>query len=78
MLILYTLASKSGKSTRCGQCEACYLREDCGRCEICKDMAKFGGPQHFKQRCKKRQCQNFVSSYLIIIIIVGILLRYIL
>ncbi|KAK4329393.1 hypothetical protein Pmani_000248 [Petrolisthes manimaculis] len=53
--------SKKGSSQRCGACEACYQREDCGRCENCKDMAKFGGPHKLRQKCKKRQCHNFVS-----------------
>ncbi|KAB7499319.1 Histone lysine demethylase PHF8 [Armadillidium nasatum] len=44
---------------RCGECEACYIKEDCGRCEQCKDMVKFGGTGYMKQKCKKRQCQNF-------------------
>lgn len=58
-------SKSSGKSSsgshRCGACEACYQREDCGRCENCKDMAKFGGPHKLRQKCKKRQCQNFVQ-----------------
>ncbi|KAG0724017.1 CXXC-type zinc finger protein 1 [Chionoecetes opilio] len=57
-------SSKGGSSNsiqRCGACEACYQREDCGRCENCKDMAKFGGPHKLRQKCKKRQCHNFVQ-----------------
>lgn len=53
--------SKSKSSQRCGACEACYQQEDCGRCENCKDMPKFGGPHKLRQKCKKRQCHNFVS-----------------
>lgn len=53
-------SGRSG-SHRCGACEACYQREDCGRCENCKDMAKFGGPHKLRQKCKKRQCHNFVQ-----------------
>lgn len=48
------------KSTRqCGECTACYLTEDCGRCDFCKDMRKFGGPNKIRQKCRKRQCLNF-------------------
>lgn len=54
-------SSSSSSSQRCGACEACYQREDCGRCENCKDMAKFGGPHKLRQKCKKRQCHNFVQ-----------------
>ncbi|KAK7066887.1 CXXC-type zinc finger protein 1 [Halocaridina rubra] len=54
-------SKSSRKSHRCGACEACYQREDCGRCENCKDMAKFGGPHKLRQKCKKRQCHNFVQ-----------------
>ncbi|XP_069943129.1 CXXC-type zinc finger protein 1 isoform X2 [Cherax quadricarinatus] len=55
-----TSKSKSSSSHRCGECEACYQQDDCGRCENCKDMPKFGGPHKLRQKCKKRQCQNFV------------------
>ncbi|XP_068249561.1 CXXC-type zinc finger protein 1-like isoform X2 [Palaemon carinicauda] len=54
-------SGRSSSSHRCGACEACYQREDCGRCENCKDMAKFGGPHKLRQKCKKRQCHNFVQ-----------------
>lgn len=55
-------SSRSGSSShRCGECEACYQQEDCGRCENCKDMPKFGGPHKLQQKCKKRQCHNFVQ-----------------
>ncbi|KAK8745182.1 hypothetical protein OTU49_000502 [Cherax quadricarinatus] len=61
-----TSKSKSSSSHRCGECEACYQQDDCGRCENCKDMPKFGGPHKLRQKCKKRQCQNFVSIFLLI------------
>ncbi|XP_069987638.1 CXXC-type zinc finger protein 1-like, partial [Penaeus vannamei] len=54
-------STKNSSSHRCGACEACYQREDCGRCENCKDMPKFGGPHKLRQKCKKRQCHNFVQ-----------------
>ncbi|XP_040063535.1 CXXC-type zinc finger protein 1 [Ixodes scapularis] len=52
--------NKRRKSTRqCGECTACYMTEDCGRCDFCKDMRKFGGPNKIRQKCRKRQCLNF-------------------
>merc|ERR1739842_105365 len=54
-------SNKNKSSQKCGACEACYQQEDCGRCENCKDMPKFGGPHKLRQKCKKRQCHNFVS-----------------
>ncbi|EEC11944.1 cpg binding protein, putative, partial [Ixodes scapularis] len=47
--------NKRRKSTRqCGECTACYMTEDCGRCDFCKDMRKFGGPNKIRQKCRKR------------------------
>ncbi|XP_046395583.1 CXXC-type zinc finger protein 1-like isoform X2 [Ischnura elegans] len=54
---------KSKSSRRCGECIACYRTEDCGRCDFCKDMRKFGGPNRIRQKCRQRQCLNFVKEY---------------
>uniref|UniRef100_A0A2R5LHS3 CXXC-type zinc finger protein 1 n=1 Tax=Ornithodoros turicata TaxID=34597 RepID=A0A2R5LHS3_9ACAR len=51
--------SKKKSTRQCGECTACYLTEDCGRCDFCKDMRKFGGPNKIRQKCRKRQCLNF-------------------
>ncbi|KAG8181818.1 hypothetical protein JTE90_001473 [Oedothorax gibbosus] len=50
---------RSKSSRRCGECAACYHKEDCGRCDFCKDMKKFGGPNKIRQKCRQRQCTNF-------------------
>ncbi|XP_052781695.1 CXXC-type zinc finger protein 1-like isoform X1 [Mya arenaria] len=53
---------KGKKNTRrCGECPACHRNEDCGRCDFCKDMKKFGGPNRIRQKCRLRQCSNFIS-----------------
>ncbi|GAB6021469.1 CXXC-type zinc finger protein 1 [Chamberlinius hualienensis] len=54
-------SEKKGRNVRrCGECIACYRVEDCGRCDFCKDMRKFGGPNKIRQKCRQRQCLNFV------------------
>lgn len=62
---LFFFVKDPKKSTRrCGECTACYRTEDCGRCDFCKDMRKFGGPNKIRQKCRQRQCLNFVSCVL--------------
>lgn len=41
---------------RCGECDACKVKEDCGVCYACSDKTKFGGRGMLKQGCEKRKC----------------------
>ncbi|XP_025048351.1 methyl-CpG-binding domain protein 1 isoform X2 [Alligator sinensis] len=41
---------------RCGVCEACVRRVDCGCCDFCRDKPKFGGDNLKRQKCRWRQC----------------------
>ncbi|XP_062827734.1 methyl-CpG-binding domain protein 1 isoform X4 [Anolis carolinensis] len=58
-------ASKSRRSRKCGKCEACQLRTDCGRCDFCCDKPKFGGQNMKRQKCRWRQCLEFAMKRLL-------------
>ncbi|KAH0628948.1 hypothetical protein JD844_010613 [Phrynosoma platyrhinos] len=58
-------ASKSRHSRKCGECEACLLKTDCGRCDFCCDKPKFGGQNMKRQKCRWRQCLQFAMKRLL-------------
>uniref|UniRef100_A0A674JUT6 CXXC-type domain-containing protein n=1 Tax=Terrapene triunguis TaxID=2587831 RepID=A0A674JUT6_9SAUR len=49
----------SRRNRKCGECEACLLKADCGRCDFCRDKPKFGGENLKRQKCRWRQCLRF-------------------
>lgn len=51
--------SPSRRNRKCGDCEACLLKIDCGRCDFCQDKPKFGGRNLKRQKCRWRQCLYF-------------------
>ncbi|XP_020653263.3 methyl-CpG-binding domain protein 1 isoform X7 [Pogona vitticeps] len=55
-------ASKSRQNRKCGECEACLLKTDCGRCDFCCDKPKFGGQNLKRQKCRWRQCLQFAMQ----------------
>uniref|UniRef100_A0A6J0U4Q4 Uncharacterized protein isoform X2 n=1 Tax=Pogona vitticeps TaxID=103695 RepID=A0A6J0U4Q4_9SAUR len=55
-------ASKSRQNRKCGECEACLLKTDCGRCDFCCDKPKFGGQNLKRQKCRWRQCLQFAME----------------
>ncbi|XP_062975629.1 methyl-CpG-binding domain protein 1-like [Elgaria multicarinata webbii] len=58
-------ASKSRRNRKCGECEACLLKTDCGRCDFCCDKPKFGGRNLKRQKCRWRQCLQFAMKRLL-------------
>ncbi|XP_063150081.1 methyl-CpG-binding domain protein 1 isoform X3 [Candoia aspera] len=55
-------SSKSRRSRKCGECEACLLKTDCGRCDFCCDKPKFGGQNLKRQKCRWKQCLQFAKE----------------
>ncbi|KAM6474725.1 uncharacterized protein PHA67_007089 isoform 12-T12 [Liasis olivaceus] len=55
-------SSKSRQNRKCGDCEACLLKTDCGRCDFCCDKPKFGGQNLKRQKCRWRQCLQFAKE----------------
>uniref|UniRef100_A0A2D4GIS6 CXXC-type domain-containing protein n=1 Tax=Micrurus corallinus TaxID=54390 RepID=A0A2D4GIS6_MICCO len=55
-------SSKHQQNRKCGQCEACLLKTDCGRCDFCCDKPKFGGQNLKHQNCRWRQCLQFAMA----------------
>ncbi|XP_063150089.1 methyl-CpG-binding domain protein 1 isoform X10 [Candoia aspera] len=55
-------SSKSRRSRKCGECEACLLKTDCGRCDFCCDKPKFGGQNLKRQKCRWKQCLQFAKD----------------
>ncbi|XP_053146629.1 methyl-CpG-binding domain protein 1 isoform X18 [Hemicordylus capensis] len=55
-------ASASRRNRKCGECEACLLKMDCGRCDFCCDKPKFGGKNLKRQKCRWRQCLHFAMN----------------
>ncbi|XP_063792178.1 methyl-CpG-binding domain protein 1 isoform X2 [Pseudophryne corroboree] len=47
------------KNRKCGACEACLQKLDCGECDFCQDKPKFGGRNLKRQKCRWRQCLRF-------------------
>ncbi|XP_025022173.1 methyl-CpG-binding domain protein 1 isoform X6 [Python bivittatus] len=58
-------SSKSRQNRKCGDCEACLLKTDCGRCDFCCDKPKFGGQNLKRQKCRWRQCLQFAKKQLL-------------
>ncbi|XP_053146634.1 methyl-CpG-binding domain protein 1 isoform X22 [Hemicordylus capensis] len=58
----FTRASASRRNRKCGECEACLLKMDCGRCDFCCDKPKFGGKNLKRQKCRWRQCLHFAMN----------------
>ncbi|XP_059588496.1 methyl-CpG-binding domain protein 1 isoform X3 [Alligator mississippiensis] len=50
---------------RCGVCEACVRRVDCGCCDFCRDKPKFGGDNLKRQKCRWRQCLRLAMKRLL-------------
>ncbi|XP_063150090.1 methyl-CpG-binding domain protein 1 isoform X11 [Candoia aspera] len=59
---LVVQSSKSRRSRKCGECEACLLKTDCGRCDFCCDKPKFGGQNLKRQKCRWKQCLQFAKE----------------
>ncbi|XP_066469402.1 methyl-CpG-binding domain protein 1-like isoform X3 [Tiliqua scincoides] len=57
--------STSRRNRKCGECEACLLKMDCGRCDFCCDKPKFGGRNLKRQKCRWRQCLHFAMKRLL-------------
>ncbi|KAJ6655327.1 hypothetical protein lerEdw1_005519 [Lerista edwardsae] len=57
--------STSRRNRKCGECEACLLKMDCGRCDFCCDKPKFGGRNLKRQKCRWRQCLQFAMKRLL-------------
>ncbi|XP_026539952.1 methyl-CpG-binding domain protein 1 isoform X1 [Notechis scutatus] len=55
-------SSKNQQNRKCGQCEACLLKTDCGHCDFCCDKPKFGGQNLKHQNCRWRQCLQFAME----------------
>ncbi|XP_075041722.1 methyl-CpG-binding domain protein 1-like isoform X2 [Mixophyes fleayi] len=50
------------KNRKCGACEACLQKLDCGECDFCQDKPKFGGRNLKRQKCRWRQCLRFAME----------------
>ncbi|ETE61516.1 Methyl-CpG-binding domain protein 1, partial [Ophiophagus hannah] len=61
-LVRHRHSSKNQQNRKCGQCEACLLKTDCGRCDFCCDKPKFGGQNLKHQNCRWRQCLQFAME----------------
>uniref|UniRef100_A0A8C6X677 Methyl-CpG-binding domain protein 1 n=1 Tax=Naja naja TaxID=35670 RepID=A0A8C6X677_NAJNA len=61
-LVRHRHSSKNQQNRKCGQCEACLLKTDCGRCDFCCDKPKFGGLNLKHQNCRRRQCLQFAME----------------
>uniref|UniRef100_A0A2D4GIQ0 CXXC-type domain-containing protein n=1 Tax=Micrurus corallinus TaxID=54390 RepID=A0A2D4GIQ0_MICCO len=61
-LVRHRHSSKHQQNRKCGQCEACLLKTDCGRCDFCCDKPKFGGQNLKHQNCRWRQCLQFAME----------------
>uniref|UniRef100_A0A2D4GIU2 CXXC-type domain-containing protein n=1 Tax=Micrurus corallinus TaxID=54390 RepID=A0A2D4GIU2_MICCO len=61
-LVRHRHSSKHQQNRKCGQCEACLLKTDCGRCDFCCDKPKFGGQNLKHQNCRWRQCLQFAMA----------------
>ncbi|XP_034289805.1 methyl-CpG-binding domain protein 1 isoform X9 [Pantherophis guttatus] len=55
-------SSKNQQNQKCGECEACLLKTDCGRCDFCCDKPKFGGQNLKQQKCRWRRCLQFAME----------------
>nr|XP_002713579.1 methyl-CpG-binding domain protein 1 isoform X22 [Oryctolagus cuniculus] len=53
------------QNRKCGACEACLRRVDCGLCDFCCDKPKFGGSNQKRQKCRWRQCLQFAMKRLL-------------
>ncbi|XP_070597208.1 methyl-CpG-binding domain protein 1-like isoform X1 [Erythrolamprus reginae] len=53
---------KHRQNRKCGECEACLLKTDCGRCDLCCDKPKFGGQNPKQQKCRWRKCLKFAMD----------------
>lgn len=53
------------QNRKCGTCEACLRRMDCGHCDFCCDKPKFGGSNQKRQKCRWRQCLQFAMKRLL-------------
>jgi len=49
-----------------------YFEYDVYACDLLRmtvqDMKKFGGPNRLRQKCRLRQCRNYVSYVLLLLI----------
>ncbi|XP_026539953.1 methyl-CpG-binding domain protein 1 isoform X2 [Notechis scutatus] len=61
-LVRHRHSSKNQQNRKCGQCEACLLKTDCGHCDFCCDKPKFGGQNLKHQNCRWRQCLQFAME----------------
>jgi hypothetical protein len=43
---------------RCGECNACLRRDDCGECATCKTKKRFGGSVIQGKQCELKRCKN--------------------
>ncbi|KAM4630890.1 histone-lysine N-methyltransferase 2B [Polymixia lowei] len=50
------------RSRRCGACQGCHIRDDCGKCINCRDKPKFGGPNTKRQCCIYRKCERIEKA----------------
>ncbi|XP_034289807.1 methyl-CpG-binding domain protein 1 isoform X11 [Pantherophis guttatus] len=61
-LVRHRHSSKNQQNQKCGECEACLLKTDCGRCDFCCDKPKFGGQNLKQQKCRWRRCLQFAME----------------
>nr|XP_033779869.1 methyl-CpG-binding domain protein 1 isoform X4 [Geotrypetes seraphini] len=54
--------SSRRRNRKCGECEACLQKVDCGRCDFCHDKPKFGGRNLKRQKCRWRQCLRYAME----------------
>nr|XP_033779853.1 methyl-CpG-binding domain protein 1 isoform X2 [Geotrypetes seraphini] len=57
--------SSRRRNRKCGECEACLQKVDCGRCDFCHDKPKFGGRNLKRQKCRWRQCLRYAMKRLL-------------